>query len=68
MTTQLSDLKLLTTPEVAEALRIPEATIRYWRHTGTGPKSVKFGRRVMYRREDVEAYVDAAFEAADCKD
>lgn len=68
MTTQLSDLKLLTTREVAEALRIPEATIRYWRHTGTGPKSVKLGRRVMYRREDVEAYVDAALAAADCND
>lgn len=65
MTTQLRDLKLMTTPEVAEILRMPEATIRYWRHTGTGPKSVKFGRRVMYRREDVQAFVDEMFEKAD---
>lgn len=65
MTTHLSDLKLMTTPEVAEILRMPEATIRYWRHQGTGPKSVKFGRRVMYRREDVQAFVDEMFEKAD---
>lgn len=47
----------MTSAEVAEALRIPESTLRYWRHTGTGPKFFKLGRRVMYRRESVQAWL-----------
>ena len=47
------NLKLLSTRETAEALRRPEATLRYWRHCGTGPRSFKMGRRVMYSEDDV---------------
>lgn len=53
---------LMTLPEVSEMTRIPEATLRFYRHKGDGPKSAKIGGRVMYRREDVEAWLDAAFE------
>lgn len=49
-----------TTDEVAELLRIPSETLRYWRHIGYGPKSFKMGRRVLYRDVDVEAFVEAA--------
>ena len=54
---------LLLTTEVAELIRTPEATLRYWRHTGVGPKSARLGRRVVYRRADVEAWVEAQFTA-----
>jgi len=54
--------KLLTLPETAERLRQPEATMRYWRHLGTGPKSALVGRRVMYREQDVLAWIDRQFE------
>ncbi|GAA2184683.1 hypothetical protein GCM10009785_33580 [Brooklawnia cerclae] len=54
--------KLLTTPEVAEQIRVPEATLRYWRHMGLGPRSAKLGRRVVYREDDVLAWLDAKFE------
>lgn len=47
----------LTTNEVAEALRTPAETVRYWRHVGKGPKSFKIGRRVLYAAEDVEAFI-----------
>ena len=51
-------MDLLTTAEVADYLRTSEATLRYWRHKGTGPKSFRMGaKRVMYRRTDVDAYV-----------
>ncbi len=30
---------LLTISEAAEVLRTPVATLRYWRHLGTGPHS-----------------------------
>ena len=47
----------LTTTEVAETLRTPVETVRYWRHVGKGPRSFKIGRRVLYARDDVEAFV-----------
>lgn len=50
---------LRTITEVAEALRTPEATLRYWRHKGIGPPSFKIGRRVVYREDDVAAWVEA---------
>lgn len=58
-------MELLTNNEVSTEWRIPAATLRFWRHKGTGPKSFKLGRRVMYRRRDVEAWVQAAYDAAD---
>ncbi|MCF6746660.1 MULTISPECIES: helix-turn-helix transcriptional regulator [Geodermatophilaceae] len=50
---------LLTIGEAAALLRAPVATLRYWRHLGTGPRSFRLGRRVLYRREDLYAWVDA---------
>jgi hypothetical protein len=38
----------LTTAEVAEHYRTNPNTVRYWRHIGRGPHSVKVGRRVLY--------------------
>jgi len=57
----MTDLDLLTLSETAEATRTPEATLRYWRHKGTGPRSFRIGRRVMYKREDVEAWVQTQY-------
>ncbi len=50
---------LLTISEAAALLRAPVATLRYWRHLGTGPTSFRLGRRVLYRREDLHAWIDA---------
>ena len=50
---------LLTITEAAELLRAPVATLRYWRHLGTGPASFRLGRRVLYRRDDLSAWIDA---------
>jgi excisionase family DNA binding protein len=50
--------ELLTITEAAELLRAPVATLRYWRHLGTGPRSFRLGRRVLYRRNDLQAWVD----------
>lgn len=55
-------MDLLTTAEVAELLRTSTETLRYWRHNGNGPKSAKLGRRVMYRRADLEAWVEAQYD------
>lgn len=48
---------LLTTAEVAAITRAPVSTVRYWRHVGTGPRSFRLGRRVVYRRGDVFRWI-----------
>jgi len=50
---------LLTTAEVAERLRMPEATLRYWRAVGKGPDGRRVGKRVLYSLTDVEAFWDS---------
>lgn len=47
------DDELLTISEVAHILRVPVATLRYWRHLGTGPASFRIGRGVRYWRSVV---------------
>ncbi len=51
----------LTTAEVAELLRTPAETARFWRHVGKGPRWFKVGRRVLYRRSDVEAWIEQQY-------
>ena len=52
-------IQLLTLTEAATQLRTPVATLRYWRHLGTGPDSFRLGRRVLYRQADVDRWVAA---------
>jgi predicted DNA-binding transcriptional regulator AlpA len=54
--------ELLTIEEVSEATRLPINTLYHYRATGQGPKSAKLGRRVMYRRVDVETWITQAFD------
>ena len=42
--------------------QIPGTTDQSWaamRHKGTGPRYVKLGRKVYYRRVDVQAWIDS---------
>jgi predicted DNA-binding transcriptional regulator AlpA len=57
--------ELLTISEVAAIVRAPLATLRYWRHLGTGPRSFRLGRRVVYRVGDLRAWIDAQADASD---
>ena len=50
---------LLTLTEAAAVLRTPVATLRYWRHLGIGPAGFRLGRRVLYRRDDLDRWVEA---------
>lgn len=36
--------KLLRLPDFAELTGLPEKTLRFWRHQGTGPRSARLGR------------------------
>ncbi len=56
--------QILTTAQTAELTGVPEATLRWWRHTGTGPRSFKLGvKKVAYKREDVLAWLEAQYAA-----
>jgi len=49
--------ELLTITEAADLVRSPIATLRYWRHLGAGPCSFRLGRRVLYRRADIDDWI-----------
>lgn len=49
---------LLTPTQLAEMLVVPAGTLVQWRHKGTGPRSIKVGRHVRYRRSDVEKWLE----------
>ncbi|MFC7503705.1 helix-turn-helix domain-containing protein [Nocardioides sp. GCM10030258] len=59
MTTARSEIdthendEMLTIDEAAEFLRVPVATMRYWRYCGTGPFSFKVQRHVRYWRSNL---------------
>lgn len=57
--------RLLRIDQVSAWTGISENTLRWWRAKGEGgPQSAKLGRRVVYRQADVEAWIDAQFEAS----
>lgn len=53
--------QLLTVDETAEILRKTPAQLRWMIHSGTGPTSALIGGRRMFRRADVETFIEAAF-------
>jgi predicted DNA-binding transcriptional regulator AlpA len=58
MSIMTSDGEALATPEeLAEFLKVPERTLAQWRYWGKGPKSIKVGRFVRYRVDDVRQWL-----------
>ncbi|MEU5737036.1 helix-turn-helix domain-containing protein [Streptomyces tendae] len=53
-----------TTDEVAHRFRTTAGTVRYWRHIGYGPRSVKVGRRMLYPEAEIRRFESALQEAA----
>jgi predicted DNA-binding transcriptional regulator AlpA len=45
--------------EAAKLLRLAPSTLAKLRLSGNGPVYCKLGRRVVYRREDLEAWLEA---------
>lgn len=57
--------EILFTADVSKQTGIPEATLRYWRFQGIGPKSFKLGpRKVAYKASDVEAWIEQQYAKA----
>jgi excisionase family DNA binding protein len=53
----VKDDTFMTTTELAALMRTSPETVRYWRHIGKGPASFKAGRKVLYKRSDVETWL-----------
>lgn len=51
--------KLLDAGTVADILGVPLTTLYAWRTRGGGPPGMRVGRFLRYRREDVEAWLQA---------
>ena len=56
-------VRLLETVHAADELGLSPRTLEGWRRRGEGPTDLKFGRRVKYRPEDIEAYKAARLRA-----
>lgn len=53
-----ADDEMLTIKEVSALLRVPEATLRYWRHLSKGPRGFRIGRSVRYWRTEVALWLE----------
>lgn len=47
----------LTELQVAQRLGLSVATLRAWRHRGTGPRFLRFGRAVRYLQSDIDGFI-----------
>jgi excisionase family DNA binding protein len=46
----------LTVRELAERLRVPVQTVYVWRHKRYGPRGIRVGGHVLFRRTEVERW------------
>lgn len=56
-TSRTSDL--IDEPTLAARLGVSRSTLQSWRYAGRGPRFIKLGRMVRYRKADVDAYLYA---------
>ena len=57
MLTIATDDRPLTTSEASKVLGMSKSWLESGRSMGYGPKFVRVGGRVLYRRSDLEAYL-----------
>ena len=49
--------EFLTDPQFARLVKTSTRTTETWRRNGNGPPFIRLGRRILYRRCDVEAWL-----------
>ena len=49
---------LMTTDELMTELKVPKSTLYAWRATGKGPRAIRVGKHLRYRRADVDAWLE----------
>jgi excisionase family DNA binding protein len=53
--------ELMTIKEFADYVRRPVATVYQWNSRGEGPRYIKRGRMVLYRRADVDVWLSEGY-------
>lgn len=48
---------LMTPVEVADLLQVAVRTLADWRYRKVGPRYIKVGQVIRYKREDINAYM-----------
>ena len=58
----------MNTQQAAAHLGLAQSTVEKMRHEGRGPRFLKIGGKVVYRRRDLDSYLDAcAIETQDTR-
>jgi len=52
---------LMSPQDLADKLGLPLASIYNFNYRGTGPRRIRVGRHVRYRRADVEAWIERQY-------
>jgi excisionase family DNA binding protein len=50
--------EFLIRTEAADYLRVPVATLAAWAYRHTGPQFYRVGRRVLYRRAELDRWIE----------
>jgi excisionase family DNA binding protein len=56
---EMDEDQWLTTPEVATLLRVSVRTVHDWRQSRIGPPAYRVGRRLLWKRHEVDLWVRA---------
>jgi excisionase family DNA binding protein len=54
---------LLTVDQVSDWLGVPKGTLYQWRSRSRGPRAIKVGNGIRYRRSEIENYLDLHTDA-----
>jgi len=52
--------KLVGNDEAAQYIGISKTTLPRWRWAGCGPAYLKIGKRILYRLEDLDAFLEGS--------
>ncbi|MGH3264260.1 MAG: helix-turn-helix transcriptional regulator [Trebonia sp.] len=62
-TAEAVSAEYLTAPQLEQMTGTPASTWRYWAHIGQGPASFKLGRRRVWKKSVVLAWLESQEEA-----
>ena len=54
---------LLTVDQVSDWLGVPKGTLYQWRSRSRGPRAIKLGNGIRYRRSEIDRYLDLHTDA-----
>ena len=61
--TTYDETDLLTVQETASYLTVGAGSVNYWRHKKVGPRFVRVGRQIRYRRSDLDQWIEDRTES-----